>query len=1144
MNTSWSCYTVARRFLVFALLLGSAVLPAWAQPADTSAPRLVPQLGHHSAVTSVAFSPDGAFALTLSSGVTRRESNGVTRRVGIARLWEVKTGTQLRVFRERFEAWDAGAAALSPEGTLVWTEDKEDGSLWDVRGTLALNAVGGGAARLWDRGSGEELHMFRGHSGGIASVALSPDGALALTVSGRGTARLWDVETGKRHHTLGVDGVTMSEFSPDGAYVLTVGERVRLWDVETGKQRMLGVPAISWYDNLAAFSPDGAFVLTVNRDGTARLWDVETGEERHVFEGHVAGVTSVAFSPDGAYILTGNRDGAAQLWDVEMGEQIHVLGGYVNGVTSVALSPDGALASTVSGRGTARLWDVETGEERHVFEGDHVTSVAFSPDGAFVLGSDRLTARLWDAETGKELRFFRNWNVDQVTSVAFSPDGAFVLTGNRDGTARLWDVETGEELRVFGGHEYLINSVAFSPDGTLALTGSNDDTARLWDVETGEELHVFMGHSDWVTSVAFSPNGTLALTGSNDGTARLWDVETGGERHVFEGHVAGVTSVAFSPDGAFVLTGADDGTTQLWSVETREEVVQLLSFRDKTWAVIDQKGRFDASDGGDIDGLVWVTETPNGPEPIELSQFKDRYYHPDLLARKLGYSDESLRDVESIKQFGVQLHPGVHITQREGRQLELNLTNRGGGIGRVQVLVNGNEVAADARPRNARSDADSLTLSVDLSAYEAFLIPDQENTIEVIAYNAEGSLKSRSVPVSVRGRPAEDSYEPHFWAVVAGVSEYAGTDLDLRFAAKDAHDFAQGLDVAAGRLFTPERTHISVLSMRPGSKAPTLDNLTAALDSVATQADPRDVLVVYLAGHGVTHGGQDGDFYYLTAEAATGNLTDAALRATTALSSDSLTAHLKRIPALKRVLILDTCASGRVVERLTEERDIPGSQVRSLDRLKDRTGMFVLAGSAADAVSYEASRFGQGLLTWSLLAGMRGEALKEGVEVDVSTLFGFAADRVPQLARSIGGIQRPILAMPRGGGSFPIGHVRPEDQARIPLAVERPLVLRAQFQDEVQFADRLELARRVNEQLREVSYRGGGSAPLIFVDASQYVEAYQAVGRYRVEGSQVHVELRVFKDGKTEHTSDVTGALDGLDGLADSIVALLQQAFE
>jgi len=70
-------------------------------------------------------------------------------------------------------------------------------------------------------------------------------------------------------------------------------------------------------------------------------------------------------------------------------------------------------------------------------------------------------------------------------------------------------------------------------------------------------------------------------------------------------------------------------------------------------------------------------------------------------------------------------------------------------------------------------------------------------------------------------------------------------------------------------------------------------------------------------------------------------------------------------------------------------------------------------GSAADAVSYEATQYEQGLLTYALLQGMRGPALREEEYVDVSKLFQHAADAVPDLALHIGGIQRPGLPLPK-----------------------------------------------------------------------------------------------------------------------------------
>ena len=69
---------------------------------------------------------------------------------------------------------------------------------------------------------------------------------------------------------------------------------------------------------------------------------------------------------------------------------------------------------------------------------------------------------------------------------------------------------------------------------------------------------------------------------------------------------------------------------------------------------------------------------------------------------------------------------------------------------------------------------------------------------------------------------------------------------------------------------------------------------------------------------------------------------------------------------------------------------------RAMELLKDGTGTFILMGSAADQVSYEASRYGEGLLTYALLEGMRGAALKDATRLNVSEWFRQASERVPE----------------------------------------------------------------------------------------------------------------------------------------------------
>ncbi len=54
-----------------------------------------------------------------------------------------------------------------------------------------------GVARLWDVASGKEIRTFRGHDAQISALAFSPDGTQVLTGSLDETARLWDAQSGK-----------------------------------------------------------------------------------------------------------------------------------------------------------------------------------------------------------------------------------------------------------------------------------------------------------------------------------------------------------------------------------------------------------------------------------------------------------------------------------------------------------------------------------------------------------------------------------------------------------------------------------------------------------------------------------------------------------------------------------------------------------------------------------------------------------------------------------------------------------------------------------------------------------------------------------------------------------------------------------
>jgi hypothetical protein len=388
-----------------------------------------------------------------------------------------------------------------------------------------------------------------------------------------------------------------------------------------------------------------------------------------------------------------------------------------------------------------------------------------------------------------------------------------------------------------------------------------------------------------------------------------------------------------------------------------------------------------------------------------------------------------------------------------------------------------------------------------------------------------------------------------------GISHYAGGSFDLKFASKDAEDMAQALAIGAKALFGVDKTHITLLntSGREGVLLPTRENIRNSFGEVARQAKPWDIFVVYLAGHGLALAGAEDVYLYPTQEARTLEseaLKDKSLRETTTINSDELTDWLtktewvkgrKGVAALKQVMILDTCAAGKAAERLTRDSSsLSSDQIRAIDRLKDRTGFHVLMGSAANAVSYEASQYGQGLLTYTLLQGMKGAALREDQYVDVTMLFQYAADQVPQLARNIGGIQRPIVAAPRGT-SFDVGLLKTkEDKSAIPLAQVKPLLLRPVLlnRDEAVGYDDLELAPLLRARLQAESavLTRGQEGASVYVNADEMPGAVRPSGTYVVVGETVRLTMNLIRDGKRIASFQVEGQKADKQGLVQRVL--------
>jgi len=1079
---------------------------------------LVVQTGHSDRIGSVAFSPDGVL---LASG-----SNDKT-----VKIWNAETGKQLKTLRvESF----VQSVLFSPNGKIIAASGDSDGIyFWNVEDRKLIN-------KLTD-----EKGIYR-------EMKFSPDGKI-LASCGFEFVTFWDVATGKiirKMQAQTKEYVSSVAFSPDGKTLAASGWRktINLWNAETGSE-IRAFEGLQFAASSIVFSPDGKELIIGSHNKTVKTLDLATGDFK-IGQRHEKEVSSVEISPDGKIIASGSWDKTVKIWDKTLGKVIKTFTGHTDNINAVKFSPDGKILVTGSTDSSIRLWNVETGLEINQLKSlsSLIEAIAFSPTGNIFASSDwNKKINIWNLETGGKFQTLDD-NEKIVQKIKFSPDGKILASiGWNSNQIKVWDVFSGKLLQTFTEQAGELDSMDFSPDSKILVSASYNDQLSLWNIETGKKIKTIKaGGANF--GVTFAKDGKRIVSATEHGTVIIWNIATGKQtlirpydkprdekllKSIAPNFYRGNQVEPFSSNGKFQLKkDVASGEIRLYEAKSSKHLASLISIGETDWAVVTPEGLFDSSAGARKQMHFAI-----GFETVSLEQMKDVYYVPGLLKKII--NGEPLPKTNLFSAQDLFPLAEYELPKAGEKEFSVKLTNRGGGIGQVQILVNRKEFLNDARPSGFNPNQPSATLKINLE--NAPLIDGNENVIEIITRNAEGSISSRGTPEGkemLKSENPNSNISPNVYLIVGGISNYTGDNLDLRFASKDAADFARALEMGASNLFGADKVHLRLLtSNSPQTKINFRSKDTKV--STATKADfinafndfksakPTDIFIVYLAGHGVSLSSNqtNSDSYlYLTQEATTNDKTVLAVensRKAMTISSDELTELIKQNRALKQVLILDTCAAGAAANSLIAKRDLPSDQIRAIERLKDRTGFFILMGAAANKVSYEATQYGQGLLTYSLLQAMKGAKLRENQFADVSQLFLYAQDIVPEMAKYVGGIQRPLIIAPDTSSSFDIGRFTTTEQSQIKLAALKPLILKPTLQNKDLDYDDLELTALLRDELRNASFtvdQETFETPLVFVDADDMIDAVKPSGSYIVRGGLITVTIRLIKNKKLVKT--------------------------
>lgn len=1002
---------------------------------------------------------------------------------------------------------------------------------------------------------------------------------------------LFNTETGKFLGKIESSWDGHVAFSGDGRYLIVASETSKVYDLnhlDKGPKWVFESPltglASSVFVVCSTFPGQARIILShyIPAGSTNKhiLYDLDSGKQiAELFEAEAAEAGSAIFAPDdqSCAIASGNR---VQLLDFQSGTPLRTLVdskvvsrgfnyGDDNNITTMHFTADGA--SLRCGTSGARALVFDTRSSRLMYNHES-TGIVFpplsfygllemSPDGQTLY---KLTPDLIVMPVDKTGAADRKMLLDlkkkgmRPKSMHLSKDGKWLMLDQLGDTTGIYAFNMNglktEPVHIGGkivDYTILPDSrrvAVMEGEGIQYFNSPKNPVLSIYDISTRKRLQTFHLHPDsldlvsWDCFVNLFPGKMTASNDSKwlayttgDGYMTLFDLDSMDIDNCWKGHDGYVYSLAFSQDGKRLISTGADQTTRIWNIATGQEMAQIVLFGEKDWAIVSPDGLFDASPGA-MNHLYFTV----GTEAIELDQLKERYYEPGLLSKLMGFSNESLRAVPKFANLPLypKLKARIHLDT-----LHLDLQKRNGGLGKISLFINGKEVQEDINPQRQEK------LDLDLSHFQKYFRYDTLNQVSIRAYNADGWLKSQAytLPYNAKGAKGGGSGSLNdlksvigpatLYAVIVGTSNYSGEKLDLRFPDKDAASMAEAVKAAGTELFGK---NVQVKMLQSASATPegvsSKANVAAALQELATKARPQDILVLYFSGHGVNYGAsENAQFYYLTKDIASEDLSDPEIRKNYTISSNELTQWINAIPAQKQVMILDACNSGKLVEDFAAitKKDLSPAQIRALDRMKDRTGMFILTGSAANKVSYEASQYGQGLLTYSLLQGMSGLALTEDKRVDVMSLFQYSRDKVPELAKGVGGIQTPILAFPTSGGSFDIGIVN--DKVKIPVAQVKPVFIRNVFQDENTFDDGLGLSQALGDYFQGMTAKGS-QAEVIYVDVSNYENAWSLKGRYTVEGEVVKVTGRLFKGKTAQHDFVVNGKKSDVNGLAEAIL--------
>jgi hypothetical protein len=599
-------------------------------------------------------------------------------------------------------------------------------------------------------------------------------------------------------------------------------------------------------------------------------------------------------------------------------------------------------------------------------------------------------------------------HMDRITSVAFSPDGKLAATGGRDFTVKLWDVGTGEEIATFEGHSEEVVALLFTHDERIVSL--SDYSIRLWNIESENEIRVFERPRNFAIDrlqgpLIMSPDGKYVYCGSE-----IYEYPSGA-------HIPSSLKLkehfALSEDGKKIIAiSRSHGNITLFDArlgvdlkkkanELQDEMEGLSGSRlrdieNVLYGVIYRKlaGLSFTASITQFEGGEWVIMTPEGyfsgspdvgkflkvhvgSSTYSIDSFYEKFYNPHLIVMRL--NEKEIETSEDIRK-GVAKPPRVEIlSPKNGETVEhtnieivIRAEDIGGGVDEIRLYHNESVVGEKARVANIQKGNEGT-----VATYRINLVPGL-NRIRANGFSSDRTQSNPSIIEIIYNKPTSPA---KLFLVAVGINEYKNPEMKLNYAVADATGIKRFFQSNWDNLFSD--LHLEEIYDEEANS----ENIKSRINELAALEE--DVVVIYLAGHGLN---MNDEWYFLGYDVIYPE-NEVEVRKKS-ISSNEFKRMITRVRSLKKLIIIDSCKSGKIMDALSRSVE----DRRALHQLARSTGTHIIASSTDKQYASETPHLEHGLFTYALLKGLEGRSERADNTITVRELMAYVEKELPLIS--------------------------------------------------------------------------------------------------------------------------------------------------